>query len=146
VTKHSRTIASVVAALLVSATIVGCDILGLSGPSGPGELVANLLSPNANEGAAVLELSGGVGLGLVTTDNGQVFHQADGGTARVVIVLEDPGRITFNIRVQDVAELPTVTIVQVADGTNELRTSLAGYDVEWVQLADSDLNLRTGRH
>ena len=143
-TKNSRMITSAVSALLLSVAIVGCDVLGLSGPSGPGELVANLLSPNPTEGAAVLEVSGVVGLGSVTTDNGEAFYETDGSITRVVVILDDPGQITFNIRTQDVADLPAVTVVQVADGNNELRSSLDGYDVEWAQLADSDLNLRGG--
>ena len=143
-TKNSRMITSAVSALLLSVAIAGCDVLGLSGPSGPGELVANLLSPNPTEGAAVLEVSGVVGLGSVTTDNGEAFYETDGSITRVVVILDDPGQITFNIRTQDVADLPAVTVVQVADGNNELRSSLDGYDVEWAQLADSDLNLRGG--
>jgi len=144
VTKNSRIITSAVSALLLSTAIAGCDILGLSGPSGPGELVANLLSPYPAEGAAVLEVSGVVGLGPVTADNGEVFYEADGSITRVVVILDDPGQIALHIRTQDVADLPTVTVVQVASGNNELRSSLDGYDVEWVQLADSDLNLRRG--
>jgi len=143
VTKNSRILSGVISASVMIAAIAACDIFS-PGPSGPGELHANLVSPNATEGAAVLEVTGGVGLGLVTTDHGQAFYQADGGTTRVVVILDDPGQITFQIRVQDVAELPSVMVVQVADGSNELRTSLTGYDVEWVQLADSDLDLHSG--
>ncbi len=138
-TKTARTLTSVTAALLLAATATGCDFLGLSGPSGPGELHANILSPDgAVDGAAVLELTGPTGFGSLTTDRGDVFFERDGNTTRVVVVLDDPGLITFTMRVEDVSELPEVTVVQVADGNNELRSSVAGYDYEWVQLADSD--------
>ena len=141
--KNARILTRVITASVIIAAFAACDIFS-PGPSGPGELQASLMSPNATEGAAVLEVTGGVGLGSVTTDHGQAFYQADGGTTRIVIILDDPGQITFQIRVRDVAELPSVTVVQVADGSNELRTSLAGYDVEWIQLADSDLDLHRG--
>lgn len=141
VTNNIRLLMPAVFASAVIAAIAACDILN-PGPSGPGELRANIVSPNANDGAAVLELTGGAGLGLVTTDNGEAFYQHDGATTRVVVVLENPGLITFMVRVEDVAALPSVTVLQVADGNNELRTSVSGYDVEWVRLADSDLRLQ----
>ena len=143
-TKNARICATVVSALLIPTTALGCDFLGLSGPSGPGALHANVVSPNAFDGAAVLEITGGLGLGSITSDDGEVFYERDGGTTRLVIILEDPGPITFQIRVDDVAELPSATVIQVADGNNELRTSLSGYDIEWVQVADSDLDLHRG--
>jgi hypothetical protein len=68
-----------------------------------------------------------------------VFYEHDGSTTRLVVILDDPGPITFRVRVDDVAELPSATVIQVADGDNELRTSLSEYEIEWVQLADSDL-------
>ena len=137
-TKNARIFMSVVSALLISATVTACDFLGLSGPSGPGELYATIVSPNAVDGAAVLELTGVSQLGYVRSDHGDIFLSSDGGTTRVVVLLDDPGPIRFHIRVEDVAELPSVTVVQVADANNELRSSLSGYDVEWVQVADSD--------
>jgi hypothetical protein len=45
------------------------------------------------------------------------------------------------MRVEDVSVLPTATVIQVADGNNELRASVSGYEAEWVQLADSDRDL-----
>jgi hypothetical protein len=125
--------------------LIGCDVLGLSGPSGPGELHANILNPSgAVDGAAVLELTGPTGQGSITTNNGDVFFQRDGNTTRVVLILDDPGLLTFQLKVDDVSDLPAVTIVQVADGNNELRTSVSEYEAEWVQLADSDRNFDRG--
>ncbi|MFC1639609.1 hypothetical protein ACFL3B_02460 [Gemmatimonadota bacterium] len=143
-TRNPRIYATIVSALLFSATATGCDLLGLSGPSGPGELHANVVSPNALDGAAVLEITGGLGLGSIASDDGEVFYQHDGGTTRLVVVLDNPGLITFRVRVDDVAELPSATVTQVSDGNNELRSSLSGYEIEWVQLADSDLELHRG--
>ena len=138
-TKNARILATVVSALCLSVAATGCDFLGLSGPSGPGELHANIVSQNAFDGAAVIEITGGSGLTWITSDDGEVVYEHDGSTTRLVVILDDPGPITFRIRVDDVAELPSATVIQVADGDNELRTSLSDYEIEWVQLADSDL-------
>jgi hypothetical protein len=143
-TKEIRLRTSIASALLISAAITACDFLGLSGPSGPGELYANIVSPNATDGAAVIEITGGVGLGTITSDDGEVFFQHDGATTRLVVILDDPGPITFRVRADDVAELPSATVIQVADGNNELRTSLSDYEIEWAQVADSDLELHRG--
>lgn len=138
-TKNVRMLAAFISALCLSAAATGCDFLGLSGPSGPGELHAIIVSPNAYDGAAVIEMTGGSGLTWLTSDDGEVIYEHDGSTTRVIVILDDPGPITFRIRVEDVAELPAATVIQVADGNNELRTSLTDYDVEWAQVADSDL-------
>lgn len=137
--RNARILIGVIAVLIVSLTMVGCDFLGLSGPSGPGELHANIISPTgAVDGAAVLELTGPTGLGSIRTGFGDVFFERDGNTTRVVIILDDPGLLTFHMRVEDVSELPEATVLQVADGNNELRASVSGYEIEWMQLADSD--------
>lgn len=138
-TKYARLLTTVVSVLLVSVTAAGCDFLGLSGPSGPGTLYATVVSPNTSDGAALIEITGGLGLGSTTSDHGEVFYEHDGGTTRLVVVLDDPGPITFQIRVEDVAELPSATVIQVSDDTNGLRTSVSGYEIEWTQVADSDL-------
>jgi hypothetical protein len=145
VTKNARILTSVIISLCVSAVLVGCDVLGLSGPSGPGELYANILSPDgAVDGAVVLEITGPTGSESITSDFGDVFFERDGNITRVVLVLDDPGLLSFQMRVEDVSELPTVTIVQVADGNNQLRTSVSEYETEWVQLSDSDRDLHRG--
>jgi hypothetical protein len=142
VTKHARILVSAISVVLISVSVAGCDFLGLSGPSGPGELHANVVASGvANDGAAVLELTGVTGLGSINSDDGDVFYERDGNTTRVVVVLREPGLITFFMRVEDVSEIPSLTVVQVADGNNELRSSISDYDVEWVQLADSDREL-----
>ena len=71
-----------VAACFVIVTLAACDLLGPSGPSGPGLLYADLESPNGQEGAAVLELAGGRGLSTVSLDGGDVFYEQDGSTIR----------------------------------------------------------------
>jgi len=124
------------AACLLVAAVAACGDSGPSGPSGPGTFRAEMVSPNGAEGAAVLELTGGVGLGDVTMSGGEV-HYAHGPTAtQIIVLLDDPGQIRFQIRTMNVGSLPSVTVVQVADGDNALRESLSGYDVQLVQVQD----------
>ena len=124
------------AACLLVAAVAACGDSGPSGPSGPGAFRVDLTSPNGEEGAAVFELTGGVGLGDVTMSGGEVFY--DGGPAgtQVIVLLDDPGQIRFQIRTENVGSLPSVTVVQVADGDNALRESLSGYHVQLVQVEE----------
>ena len=136
--KCFRLLSVAATAAFLSSTFAACDFLGLGAPSGPGELHAYITSPNQAEGAAVLELTSGLSLGTITSNDGDVFYRHEGGTTRLVVILHDPGEITFHMRVDELSEIPSVTIVQVADGNNELRSSVSEYEVEWVQIADGD--------
>lgn len=112
--------------------VVGCG--ESSGPSGPGQLHITLESSNTDDAAAVLELSGS-GLGNVEVLGGEAFLQQEGNTTRVVIVLDDAGKIDFSIDVDDMSQRPTVRILQVADGDNRLRGSVADYETAIQPLA-----------
>ena len=125
----------VVVLFLVPAT--GCDDLGPSGPKGPGSVRVDLLSPNGAEGSAVFEVrGGGTGLGVVTTAGGEVYYDHGTDATRVVVILDSPGQIGFLVRTRDLRNLPSVTVTQVADGNDQLRGSLSGYEVELTQLED----------
>jgi len=121
-------------ALALLAAASACDDLGPSGPRGPGSIHVDLVSPNGAEGSAVFELVGGTGLGTVSVTGGEVFFEREGDTLRVVVILDVPGEIGIRIEADDVRDLPSVTVVQVAGGDNRLRSSLAGYRVELFQL------------
>jgi hypothetical protein len=95
-----------------------------------------LLSPNGAEGAAVFEVTGGTGLGEVTAEGGEVYQQNAGGTITVVVILDNPGRVRLQVRAENVRQLPSVRVVQVAGGDNQLRSSLSGYEVEILQVED----------
>lgn len=105
-----------------------------SGPSGPGQLQITLNSGNADDAAALLELSGN-GLGDLEVSGGQAYSQRDGNTTRVVIILDDPGTIVFSIDVDDISQRPTVRILEVADGSNRVRDSVSGYQTTFQPLA-----------
>lgn len=128
-----RLLLGTLAATLVAVGASACDLWG---PSGTGVLQARVISPYGPEGAVVLELEGGIGLGPVTSDVGDTFFQHDGSTSRIVVVLDWPGEIRFTVRAEDIGKIPSVTFVQVADGANQLRPSVDGYRVEFVRVED----------
>ncbi len=97
-----------------------------SAPGGPGQFHITVESGNADDAAAILELSGG-GLGEITVVGGQSFSQRDGDNARVVIILDDPGTIDFSVDSDNLSQPPVVTIIEIADGNNRLRSSIAEY-------------------
>jgi hypothetical protein len=130
-----RRLAGIVAGGLLF-ILAGCDLFGPDGPSGPGWLQADLVSPNASESAVVLELVGGRGLGSPALEGGELFFEQDGNTLRIVAVLDDPGSIRVDLRTDDVARLPSAAVIQVADGENELRASLEGYEVSFTKVPD----------
>lgn len=117
-------------------TLSGCDFFGPDGPSGPGRLQADLVSPNGAESAVVLELVGGRDLGSPALEGGDVFFEQDGNTLRIVAVLDDPGPIRVDLRTEDVAKLPSAAVIQVADGENEVRASLEGYKISFTKVPD----------
>ena len=107
-------------------TAVSCDSTEPDG--GPGTVTAVLVSPNGPEGAAVLDVSGAVESFTGTNDVSVYTTPASGGT-RVIIVRLTPGELSVNMKVASTDEPPPVTVVEVADGDNRLRTSTTGYQV-----------------
>jgi hypothetical protein len=116
-------------AVTAGAIVLGSCELGLGEPSGTGVIEVTAASPHGPDGAAVLELTGAVGHSIVSSQFGDTFYEHDGAVTRVVVVLDEPGPIKFTLRVEDLGARPSVTLVQVADGLNRLRSSLADYEV-----------------
>ncbi|MBT8395900.1 MAG: hypothetical protein HKO65_07480 [Gemmatimonadetes bacterium] len=114
---------------LVPFLVWACDSTGPKGPMGPGNLAITLLSPNGPEGSAVLEITGGADLSFVSTTGGEVFFEHSAGSSRVIVVMDDPGEINFRVGTEDVGVIPSVDVVQVAGGEDQLRLSLSGYEV-----------------
>ena len=111
------------AALLSS----GCENSNAS--SGPGPLSAALVSPNGNEGAAVLDVAGTVT--SVTTPNGVTAYTTPSANGlRIVLVRLDAGTLSMKLNVPDVSKPPNVSVVEVAGPDDVLRQSLTGYRVE----------------
>ena len=129
---------------LLALGVAGCDLLGPDGPKGPGTLTASLVSPNGDEASAVFELTDGVGLGTVSPMGGQVFYEHSQNSSRIVVVMDDPGEVRFQVRTEDVGHLPDVTVIQVGSGENELRSSISGYSVLLTREKDSSKKGRGG--
>lgn len=91
---------------------------------------AAVVSPNGPEGAAVLELDGSFA-DAMSVGSGRVFTQASGGVTRVVLVRNTPGDLTFTLTLDGPGSPPEVRVLQVADGTNQLRGFLQRYRVEF---------------
>ena len=98
--------------------------------SAPGTLTATVESPNGDEGAALLHLVGG-GVSFVEPLTGDLYTSALGDTTKVLVLLDAPGEIAFRFNVADTTQPPVTTVLQIADGENDLRTSLAGYRVRF---------------
>lgn len=101
-----------------------------SAPETGGRYLATLASPNGQlDAAAVIELTGN-GIDTVTAaDAAQVFVQRSGSTMRVVVVKDVPGSIQFAVQLAKGSRIPEATVVEVADGGDQVRTSLTGYRV-----------------
>lgn len=132
-------------AVLAAGAVGACDF-GLFGPSGSGVIQVSVTSPFGPEGAAVFELTGGVGLGPVTTitEGGDTFFEHGDGASRVVVVLDEPGQLWFQVRTTDIGKLPTVRALQVADGENQLRPSVDGYRFDFERVEDMSSARRLG--
>jgi len=128
--KSKGMVRRVVALGLLFLAAGACDSMGPGEERGPGVLTATLRSPHGDEGSAVFRLEGGIELGVISTPSGQVFYQHAGTSSRVVVVLDDPGEILFQVQTGDRSEPPIVTVLQVADGDDALRPSLDGYTVD----------------
>ena len=120
-------------ALLLLAGLLGTSGCGDAAPvSAPGTLTAIVESPNGAEGAALIRLIG-EGVASVEPLTGDLYSSVLGDTTRVVVLLDTPGDIAFRLNVADTTRLPVVTLLQVADGQNELRAGLSGYSVRYTQ-------------
>ncbi len=111
--------------------LLGASGCGDGAPvSVPGILTATVESPNGAEGAALIRLIGG-GVAFVEPLTGALHTSVLGDTTKVLVVLDTPGDIAFRLNVADTTRPPVATLIQVADGQNELRAGLIGYSVRF---------------
>ncbi len=113
---------------LAAVTFVACGDDPTPPEPVPGDLLVTVVSPNGAEGSAVLETAE-AGIVGVSADEAQVFHWRAGGLSRVVVLLDQAGELRFRLSVEDLNRPPRLRIVEVADSSNTLRPSLAGYRV-----------------
>lgn len=118
--------------LLVAAAALVSLSCGDDGPSEPppgaGDLVVHLISPNGDEGAAVFETSD-EGIVGVDCDDCDVYHNRVGGTSRIVVLMDGLDELHFTMTVADRQSPPELSIVEVADPSNEMRDDVSGYSV-----------------
>lgn len=118
------------ALLVVALFAAAC---GDAGPaSAPGTVDVALVSPNGDEGAAVITFSG-TGIGEISATTGTVYSREDDGRVTVVVVNEPGGELSFRMALADTTDKPVATVEQVAATNDALRTTLAGYTVEFRQ-------------
>ena len=118
-------------AILVLAGLLSASGCGDAGPvSGPGTLTAIVESPNGAEGAALIWL---IGTGVESLEPliGDFHTSVVGDTTKVLVILDAPGNIVFHLKLADMSRPPRATVLQVADGQNELRADLIGYGVRY---------------
>ena len=114
----------------------GCDSTAPHVPE-PGVLTLMLTSPNTGDAAAVITVVAPAdsGVSAVEAVPGQgdliVHSRVSARTTRVVVIgaLADGALVRFAVPDVQQADSYTVQLVEVADETNALRASLAGYSV-----------------
>lgn len=116
--------------------LAACD----GGPETPptptgGDFDALLQGPTASESAAVLELTGGGIEDVQSTGPAIVASSPVSGGRRVVVVRTAPGAIGFRVRVSPGSAVPAARVVELADANDQLRASLAGYQVTFTRVA-----------
>jgi len=104
-----------------------------AGPqSGPGSVEVRVVSPNGAEGSAVVSVFGD-GIRGVTAVTGRVFGHQVADTVRAVVVADVPGDLRFVLSMADTTAVLQGVVLQVADGQDDLRSTLAGYTLEFVR-------------
>lgn len=117
------------ACLLVILFLAACDS-GLD--SAPGEITATVVSPNGAEGSAVLSLHGR-GLEGVSAPEGWIYAEPRGDTLRVVYVRDEPGVLSFAVRMADTTQAVSAVVEEVAGPDDALRLVTTGYTVTFAR-------------
>ena len=116
------------------AVVTGCG--GESGPT-PGELTVRLTTPNADDGAMVLVLSGpGPITNVAAASAGTLVHARDaGGAVRVAVFGSIASGDLIHFSVPDVEQASSyqTTIQEVADRGNVLRPGATAYTLSIVR-------------
>ncbi|HET7232953.1 MAG TPA: hypothetical protein VFJ16_23290 [Longimicrobium sp.] len=126
------------AALCVIAAACGDGKRGVVEPPAPvpGVLTVSLATPNADDRAAVLTITGPAAISSVSPSTGIVeHHRTNAGTTRVAVFGALSSGALLRISVADVNQAAqyTVSLEEVADATNALRPTLTGYTASVVR-------------
>lgn len=127
----------------VTACVAGAVLLACGGGDSPttpepGALEVRLTTPNANDRAILVTVTGPEPIQAVSGSVGGalVLHgRLSGSQATIALFGPLASGAVAQVSVADVGRVGayTVTIVEVADDANQLRTSLAGYSLTIVR-------------
>ena len=99
----------------------------------PGTLTARVVTPNADDGAILVEISGPAPLAeLATPVQGAVVHsRTNGSTTRVAVfgALASGALVRFSVPDVNAAPQYSAQVMEVSDRTNALRTSVTDYQI-----------------
>jgi len=99
----------------------------------PGTLSARLVTPNTDDGAILIEISGPAPLAdLATPVQGAVVHsRTNGNTTRIAVFgsLAAGALVRFSVPDVNAASQYTAQVTEVSDRANALRASVTGYQV-----------------
>lgn len=125
--------------LIAALVLVAPACSDSTAPPEPGEIVVRLVSPNTGDAAAVVTLTAPTGVTLDEfqpgSDDIAVFSRTTGTTTRIAIFGPLSNGAVTRFVVPDVRDASkyAVQLIEVADETNALRASLAGYSVSVVR-------------
>ena len=91
---------------------------------------AELDSPNGDEGAALLELEGAVAAVRAPAGARVLTHRA-GDVTRVVVVLDEPGSIAFEVDLAEPGPAPGARVIEVSGPDDALRAVSSRYAVSF---------------
>ena len=91
---------------------------------------AELESPNGAEGAAVLEVEGDVAA-VRAPQGARLLTHRDGDVTRIVVVLDAPGTIAFELDLAERGPAPRARVVEVSGADDALRASTSRYAVSF---------------
>jgi hypothetical protein len=100
---------------------------------GPGTLTATLVSPNGDEGAAIVALFGDGIQSISAVTPTEAYPRLDDDGARVVLINQGGGLLEFQVALADTLQKPDVLIIEVAAPDDELRTDTNAYTVEFTR-------------
>ncbi len=101
--------------------------------AGPGTLTATIVGPNGAEGAAVVALLGDGVTGVTPFGETEVRARVGAASTQIVLIHPTGGDLTFQVAVSDTTQLPAFVVQEVAAPTDELRSDVTAYRVEYAR-------------
>src|SRR5262245_60410207 len=89
-----------------------------------------ITSPNGAEGAAIIEFAAVID--SLQIEGGPAYLRNAGGITRAALILQKPGVIRFSLPKVSGA-VPGTTVIEVADGNNQLRSNTSAYQVTYAR-------------